>query len=222
MASIASKSVGVYVVYHDPPVRECATCGATHRADGSKLLRCPCEAVAYCDKNCQQQDWNRHKQTCPLKKAKDEGRAYQANRHVVQGRHQHKRWEQCIGPFGLDAHMWHEKDGRVYGLAGVVGNPDVPDGDVAQPSWPIRKPFKKKLAKKVKEYARKQWERAVKGKAREEIEAVGAFILSRRNQCTIRVHYLMFRWPDVFNEQTLRAGSLGRRNSDGTVFWEYG
>ena len=122
--------------------------------------------------------------------------------------------------FGLDAHLWHEVDGRVYGLADALGMPGIPDGDVPHPLYPIRKPFHSKLSDQVKKFARDQWNGAVRGKTREYIDS--HVNISRRNQCTIRANYLMFKWPHVFNETTLRAGSLGRRRMDGTMFWEYG
>jgi len=140
---------------------------------------------------------------------------------------QHETFEQCQGYMGrLDAHMWHEIDGKVYNLSEHLCIADLADGDAKQPRWPIRKPFKPELSKQVIDFARKQWETTVGEMTLEEIHVIlrreNVDLLTSRDRCTTRVYYLMMRWPNVFNASTLRAGSLGRRNQDGSMYWEYG
>ena len=206
----------------------CVVCGANRSAEfnGNHLRNCPCNTVAYCSKKCQKKHWKEHKRVCSWKVAKKKTRKVCAlnvaktRKCALPNNGQHTTWKECCGMFGLDAHLWHEIDGRVYGLAEMLGMPEIPDGDVPHPSYPIRSPFHLSLSEKVKEFARNQWNRAVEGKTREYIDS--AVNISRRNQCTIRANYLMFKWPHIFNETTLRAGSLGRLREDGTMFWEFG
>ena len=35
-----------------------------------------------------------------------------------------------------------------------------------------------------------------------------------------RAWYLMLRWPEIYDETTLRIGSLGRRTKGRGMFWE--
>jgi len=37
-----------------------------------------------------------------------------------------------------------------------------------------------------------------------------------------RAFALMHFFPEIFTEDTLRFGSLGYKNEDGSIFWEYG
>jgi len=50
--------------------RECNTCGKLSK----RLKDCtPCRMVSYCDRNCQQADWRRHKSMCGAYEEKSEG-----------------------------------------------------------------------------------------------------------------------------------------------------
>mmetsp|Transcript_25864 Transcript_25864/g.103353 ORF Transcript_25864/g.103353 Transcript_25864/m.103353 type:complete len:201 (-) Transcript_25864:163-765(-) len=45
-----------------PNMRPCANKNCTKQREGTK--RCKCKAVAYCSKECQQEDWKSHKAVC--------------------------------------------------------------------------------------------------------------------------------------------------------------
>mmetsp|Transcript_32023 Transcript_32023/g.65124 ORF Transcript_32023/g.65124 Transcript_32023/m.65124 type:complete len:492 (-) Transcript_32023:283-1758(-) len=53
----------------------CAYCNANHKDDDSCILmRCPCKAVAYCNKECQLEHWPEHKKHCVHRKNKKSAR----------------------------------------------------------------------------------------------------------------------------------------------------
>jgi hypothetical protein len=157
---------------------------------------------------------------------------------------QHETYEQCLSlTGGLDAHLWHVVDGRIFGIVRKATKrshgkkkrskqrrhqQELLDGDVRQ-KWDIRKEFPNKdMADKVKEHGRKDW--------RAFLDTIGCSTVAeiddwcRRNnfdmhapgRCCWRVNYLMMKYPETFTEDTLRAGSLGKRFSDGQVRWEFG
>jgi hypothetical protein len=196
------------VLVHNPDVRSCAFCGKQ-----GKLRKCSgCLAVAYCSKQCQKTHWGDHKQVC--KKVV----------HVAAGRHQHKTFAECFGACGTDFHAWHEVDGKVYGLAAHCGVADLPDGDKQYPAhFTLRKKYKRKLAGQLKAYSLDGWEKYMRAK---EVEGglgdVGSVLKQLEPVPHFRVFALMHFFPDHFTDKTLRFGSLGYRNADGSAFWEYG
>ena len=114
----------------------------------------------------------------------------------------------------------------------MVSDGKIPDGDVVQ-RWNIRKAFEDPLAKEVKTYAKAQWdemiERVTNGSpSLQEVEKVFArfnFDLLGKHgagRCSYRAFYLMLKYPHIFNESTLRAGSLGAVRNDGSIHWEFG
>ena len=68
----------------------CEVCEALTAKGSDKLLMCPCRTIAYCSRDCQVKNWNKHKVECqgPLN---DRGRARRwSRRGSRQGREQ--RW----------------------------------------------------------------------------------------------------------------------------------
>ena len=203
---------GMFMV-HNPNLRKCAYCG---KDQGSvKLKKCNnCRAVAYCDKECQRSHWHaHHKNVC------------QKILHVASGRHQHKTFKECFGMMGTDFHAWHEKDGKVYGLAEYCGIVDLPDGDkVYPPRFNRRKKYKRALASELKAWSRDRWQKYVVAKETRdgELGDVNTVLKALNERPHMRVFALMHFFPEHFTDKTLRFGSLGYENEDGSVFWEYG
>lgn len=198
-------------MFHNPDLRTCAYCGK----GGKKLKKCNnCRAVAYCGKECQTLHWHaHHKKVC------------HKIVHVTPGRHQHKTFEECFGMMGTDFHAWHEKDGKVYGLAEYCGIADLPDGDkMYPPRFTCRKKYKRALAAKLKAYSLDRWQMYVRAKETRDGELGDAKTVLKElnNHPHMRVFALMHFFPEHFTDKTLRFGSLGYENEDGTVFWEYG
>lgn len=52
-------------VYKETRVKNCVFCQKSELSTGTKLRECSvCESVRYCSKECQKQDWSRHKKHC--------------------------------------------------------------------------------------------------------------------------------------------------------------
>lgn len=202
---------GGEVMVYNPDLRTCAFCGKA----GDKLRRCErCRTVAYCNRTCQKRHWHQgHKKVC--KKIV----------HVAAGRHPHKTFEACFGAMGPDFHAWHEVAGKVYGLAAHCGVEGLPDGDkIYPPHLTCRKPFKKKLAAQLKEYSFNGWQeyKSAKEATAGGLGSVQAVLTELDRHPFFRVFALMHFFPEIFTEDTLRFGSLGYKNEDGSIFWEYG
>jgi len=141
---------------------------------------------------------------------------------VIRGKHQHKTMDQVLryqqGPLkgmprqGVDAHFWHEINGDVYGLASVTSIESLPDGDVPYDGW-VRRRFKHHLESVLKRDIVAALEFPIEHTFQE---------VNVRGRAHHRAHYLMKAYPGVFTADTLRVGSIGYKNNDGTIFWEYG
>ena len=159
---------------------------------------------------------------------------------------QHTTYEQCISPITgkLDAHVWLEVEGKVIGIPiggkakkrhGKTKNKKTNrnqcfvDGDVHNPRWPIRKEFpNKELVKEVIQHSYREWAAFLNAIDCYTIAEIDAWLTKHNvdihepGRCCWRVCYMMMKYPQTFNEDTLRAGSLGKRYEDGKVRWEFG
>lgn len=210
---------GAEVFVYNPDLRTCAFCGKA----GDNLKRCArCGLVAYCDRKCQKKHYRRgHKKVCKLLQER------------APGRHQKKTVEDCRGKMGGDYYVWHEVAGKVYGWAAHFGVEGLPDGDRIHAShFTERKPFKKKLAAQLAELSFKRWQE-YKSKKEAKPGGLGSVHVvlteleqdlgfGRRPHSFLRAFALMHFYPEIFTKDTLRFGSLGYKNEDGSIFWEYG
>ena len=206
-------------MYFNPNLKSCSNCGC-----GGSLKRCPCVAVAYCSKQCQKEHWKSgHRALCPVGPVVNpSGKDPKDISMVIRGKHQHKTMDQVLryqqGPLkgmprqGVDAHFWHEINGDVYGLASVTSIESLPDGDVPYDGW-VRRRFKHHLESVLKRDIVAALEFHIEHTFQE---------VNVRGRAHHRAHYLMKAYPGVFTADTLRVGSIGYKNNDGTIFWEYG
>ena len=219
------RKFSIMPIYLNPDLKYCGNCAST-----CSLKKCPCFAVAYCSKQCQKMHWKiEHRATCPVGPVVNpDGADPTTVSMVIRANHQHKTMDQVLkyqqGPLkgmprqGVDAHFWHEINGVIYGLASVTSIDSLPDGDVPYDGW-VRKPFKHKLESALKQ--------EIIDALDVDIEHKGVFYntfkeVNVRGRANHRVHFLMKTYPGVFTADTLRVGSIGFKNDDGTIFWEIG
>lgn len=213
--------------------KTCHMCGSTEN-----ISCCPCKMFAYCSKDCQRKHWKEvHKDQCPAEQAAKKNKPYNKKDNIISGKHQHKTLNDVLyitlmgrslrRPGGaLDCHCWHEINGQVYDLAlGQATVPDgVPDGDMQHEKFTKRRPFSDELQRGCMPYAIESWTQC-----KAALEAIGneahqmkQQICQTEGQCIWRAFILMEDYPEHFNMDTLRIGSLGYRDANGHVFWEYG
>ena len=204
----------------------CANCRTT-----CGLRRCGgCYVVHYCGKECQRTDRAHHKELC---KAVASGRiatrnpkAYKQNTTVTQVFNH----VEGLGML-VDAHAWHVSQAPLTCAQG-----EVPIGSLAYAHFlgqlNVHKRYGAELQGDVKNHPeykerKERWEVKLR-------QFVGDDLFDRGCTSDIlecyetfgtgfdRAWYLMMRWPEVYDEGTLRIGSLGRRTHGGGMFWELG
>jgi len=201
--------------------RLCAHCAS--REGG--LKRCPCGSVHYCDSKCQRQDRPVHKSLCKMilsgQVTTRNPKAYKQNTSLSQIFHH-------VPGLGMqiDAHAWHELDAQ------DTDNPSCAVGFIEYKGLSLHVPFSDKLQRRVirhSHYGEKKarWLCKINACVRDDLfdeQCTNAVLEQYKTFGTgfDRAWYLMLRWPDVYNDETLRIGSLGYHTKGGGVFWELG
>ena len=229
-SSEASKPAIDHVIYHALPSKQCANCGKK----GKGFKQCSrCKAVKYCSKKCQKDHWHAiHKSVCNSK----------TTVQVISGHKQHKTFEAVMKSFWRykgahpyakpDAHVWHERSNGIY-----PDEPGIPNGDTE--AWRVapRKPFRKTLKDEfVHRYLETAEIKGGLGVVYAQQSSVKVFT-SEGNPVTMsmddamnmpgnscaRAMRLMYLYPQHFNHETLRVGSVGWIHPEtGKPFWEFG
>lgn len=229
-SSEASKPAIDHVIYHALPSKQCANCGKM----GKRFKQCSrCKAVKYCSKKCQKDHWHAiHKSVCNSK----------TTVQVISGHRQHKTFEAVMKSFWRykgarpyakpDAHVWHERSNGIY-----PDEPGIPNGDIEAWRHAPRKPFRKTLKD---EFVHRYLETAeIKGGLGMGYADSGSVKVTTSegnpmtmsmddamntpgNSCA-RAMRLMYLYPQHFNHETLRVGSVGWIHPEtGKPFWEFG